>query len=155
MLARPWQRLRLPQSLYEGMLAQARAERPLECCGLLAGVIGEDGSGVVQERYPLVNAAASPVEFLSSPESMFAAHKDMWRRNLEMLAVYHSHPTSAPVPSKKDLAQSSGPGIVNLIISLTTEPPTVRCWWLEGDTFREAEWEVVPDVDPEDSRTSR
>jgi proteasome lid subunit RPN8/RPN11 len=143
MLIPPLRRLQLPRSLYEGMLAQARAECPLECCGLLAGVIAEDGTGLVSERYPLVNAAASPVEYLSEPRSMFAACKDMRRRGVVELAVYHSHPTSAPVPSKKDLAQSYGPGVVNFIVSLTTEPPTVRGWWLEADSFREAEWSLV------------
>jgi proteasome lid subunit RPN8/RPN11 len=127
------------------MLDQARSERPLECCGLLAGIIQADGTGLVQERYPLVNDAASPIEFLSSPRSMLDADKDMRRRNLEMLAVYHSHPTSAPIPSKKDLAQSCGPGIVNLILSLITEPPTVRGWWLSADSYQEAEWTVVAD----------
>jgi proteasome lid subunit RPN8/RPN11 len=136
-------RLEVPRSFFDGMLAQARAECPVECCGLLAGAIAEDGTGLVVERYPLVNAAASRIEYLSDPASMFAAWKDMRHRGLEVLAVYHSHPTSSPIPSMKDLAHSYGAGIVNLIISLTTEPPEVRGWWLETDSFREADWEVT------------
>jgi proteasome lid subunit RPN8/RPN11 len=143
MLPPPLRHLKVPRALFEEMVAQARAECPLECCGLLAGTVAEDGTGQVCQRYPLVNAAASPVAYLSDPASMFAAWKDMRRRGLDVLAVYHSHPTSAPIPSMTDLAQSYGVGVVNLILSLTTEPPQVRGWWLEADSFREAPWEVV------------
>jgi proteasome lid subunit RPN8/RPN11 len=135
-------RLVVPRPILTDMLAQAEAERPLECCGLLAGTVTEDGTGVVQGRYPLVNAAASPVEYLSDGRSMFAADKDMRCRGLEVLAVYHSHPTSPPVPSKKDLAMNYSPDVVNFILSLTTAPPTVRGWWLTAEGYREAEWAV-------------
>jgi proteasome lid subunit RPN8/RPN11 len=122
------------------MLWHALAESPLECCGLLAGVIRADGVGEVRLRYPLVNAAASPIEFESEPRSLFSADKDIRRQGLNVLAVYHSHPTSEPVPSRKDLARSWGPSVVNLIISLMSAPPTVRGWWLTAEDYREAEW---------------
>jgi len=125
----PFRVLRIPRTLYEGMLKQALAERPNECCGLLAGgVVG--GAGVVRHRYPLLNAAASPVLFESDPRSTFDADRDMRGRGLDVLAVYHSHPTSVPVPSRTDLERNFCPDVVNLIITLTTSPPTVRGWWL-------------------------
>jgi proteasome lid subunit RPN8/RPN11 len=142
MLAVPLRRLVLPRPILTAMLAQAEAERPLECCGLLAGAVDAGGIGVVQVRYPLVNAAASPVEYLSDGRSMFEADRDMRRRGLDVLAVYHSHPTSPPVPSKKDLALNYSPAVVNFIISLAAAPPEVRAWWLTAESYREAEWEA-------------
>jgi proteasome lid subunit RPN8/RPN11 len=127
-------------------VAQAQAELPLECCGLLAGTITENGNGQVFQRYPLINAAASPVEYLSEPRSMFAACKDMRRRGLVEVAVYHSHPTSVPIPSKKDLSQSYGAGVINFIISLLTEPPTVCGWWLLADSYEPAEWNLIEEA---------
>jgi proteasome lid subunit RPN8/RPN11 len=132
------------------MVAQALAEQPLECCGLLAGVLEGPPEAVgpavrvgrVVERYPLVNNAASPVEYWSSDERLFAAHRDMRERGLEILAIYHSHPTSPPVPSRTDLARNYYPDAVSLIISLTTAPPAVRGWWLSDRDYREAEWDV-------------
>jgi len=124
------------------MLWHARAEAPLECCGLLAGVIREDGVGEVRLRYPLLNAAASPVEFESEPRSHFSADKDIRRQGLEVLAVYHSHPTSEPVPSRKDLARNYSPDVVNLIVSLATTPPVIRAWWLSAEDYRAAEWTI-------------
>ena len=134
--------LNIPRSVYEGMLWHALAEKPLECCGLLAGVIRTDGVGEVRLRYPLLNAAASPVEFESEPRSHFSADRDMRRQGLEVLAVYHSHPTSEPIPSRKDLARNWSPDVVNLIVSLTSTPPLVRAWWLSTESYREAEWTI-------------
>src|SRR4051812_11159791 len=106
------------------MIAQAQAERPLECCGLLAGnvvlqpasldpVVGTEGMGVmgtpvaqVTHRYPLANSLASPTEYLSDAKGMFDAVRDMRRLETEIVAVYHSHPTSHPVPSRTDLARN-------------------------------------------------
>jgi proteasome lid subunit RPN8/RPN11 len=82
------------------------------------------------------------VEYLSEPESMFRADRDIRRRGLDYVAVYHSHPTSPPVPSKKDLARNFSDDVVNFIISLTTDPPLVRGWWLTATDYREAEWSV-------------
>src|SRR5438552_1090553 len=99
-------RLLLPAQILRDMIAQARAELPNECCGLLAGRV-EGGAGRVERRYPLVNRAASPTEYDGDPKGQLAAQKDMRRLGLELLAIYHSHPTAAPVPSKKDLARNA------------------------------------------------
>lgn len=134
----PFQRLNIPQCVYEGMVWHALAERPLECCGFLAGVIGADGIAEARLRYPLLNATASPIEFESEPRTLFSALRDIRRQDLEVLAVYHSHPTSAPLPSRKDLERNWSSAVVNLIVSLTTTPPTVRGWWLTVDAYRAA-----------------
>ncbi len=139
-------RLCVPRSLYEEMLAQAIAEQPNECCGLLAGRVrpGRPApEGWVERRYPLINAAASPTEYLSDARGMFDAHRDMRRRELEILAVYHSHPTSRPVPSRTDLARNYSPDVVNLIVSLEHEKPQTRGWWLTEHDYHAAEWTII------------
>lgn len=138
-------RLVLPRSLHEAMLAQAQAELPRECCGLFAGTIAEDGTGQVGERYPLNNAADdSAVEYFAAPTDLLAAFKDMRNRSLELLAVYHSHPTSRPVPSRKDLQRNGhGDWVIHLIVSLETIPPVTAAWWLREDTYSPAEWKIV------------
>ncbi len=140
-----FQTLSIPRSVYEGMVWHALAEAPLECCGLLAGIVRSDGIGEVRLRYPLLNAAASPIEFESEPASHFSADRDIRRQGLEVLAIYHSHPTSEPVPSCKDRERSWSAEVVNLILSLITKPPTVRGWWLSAETYREAEWAIRKD----------
>jgi proteasome lid subunit RPN8/RPN11 len=135
-------RLLLPAQLLAEMVAQARAELPNECCGLLAGRV-EGGVARAERRYPLANRAASPTEYDGDQGDHLAAQKDMRRLGLDVLALYHSHPTSDPVPSKKDLDRNGyGDSAIHLIISLRGGEPLVRGWWLGAETFREAEWEV-------------
>ena len=138
-------RLLLPAQLLAEVLAQAQAEFPNECCGLLAGRL-EAGVGRIEARLPLVNAVASPVEYLSDDYSMFAADRVRRKLGLEFLAVYHSHPTSEPIPSRTDCERNYSEDVVNLIVSLKGAEPVVRAWWLTATDFREAEWAVVPDA---------
>jgi len=146
-LSTPFQ-LIVPRAIYDEMIAQARSELPNECCGILAGRIPEteiekQGFEVrVARRYALVNATASPTEYLSDARSMFEAVRDMRRLGLDVVAVYHSHPASAPVPSRTDLAQNYSPDVMNFIISLQNAEPQIRGWWLEENTFREADWSL-------------
>src|SRR5262245_48698582 len=135
-------RLEVSRAVFEAMLEQAQAELPNECCGLLAGTV-EEGVGRVVERYALANELASPVEFVGEARSHFAADKDMRRKGLEVLADDHSHPTTEPVPSRKDLARNYSEDVVNLIISLAGPEPVVRGWWLTETDYREAEWTVT------------
>jgi proteasome lid subunit RPN8/RPN11 len=140
-------RLIVPPQVYKEMVAQAVAEQPNECCGLLGGAVEicSDGSrvGRVVKRYPLLNEAKSPVAFLSGGKDLFEAVRDMRTSSLDTLAVYHSHPTSPPVPSRHDRAMNWSTEVVNLIISLVTTPPTAGAWWLTDVEFRKAEWEVM------------
>jgi proteasome lid subunit RPN8/RPN11 len=169
-LSTPFQ-LIVPRAIYDDMIAQARSELPNECCGILAGRIQESGVGsqeskvrgqkseariqksdiqtallviTVVRRYALVNDAASPTEYLSNGKSLIEAHIDMRRSGVEMVAVYHSHPTSPPVPSRKDLDRNYyGPDLMNFIISLQDGEPQMRGWWLDENSFREAEWRLA------------
>jgi proteasome lid subunit RPN8/RPN11 len=134
--------LTIPRTIFDAMLAQALAELPAECCGLLAGRI-EGGVGVVSEHYPLVNELRSPTEFVSEPRSMFAAVKAMRAAGTDVLAVYHSHPASAPIPSRRDLERNYSNGVVNLIIGLAGSEPEVRAWWLSASGYRDATFEVT------------
>jgi proteasome lid subunit RPN8/RPN11 len=133
-------RLLVPRALFDEMVGHARAELPNECCGFLVGT-RFDGGGNVLGRIPLINAADSPTEFESDPRSRFDAERQMRKDGTEILAVYHSHPTSRPVPSPKDLERNYDSEVMNFIISLRAEPPEVRAWWLWEAGFREAGWE--------------
>ncbi len=130
--------IRLPRRFLEAMIAQARAELPNECCGLLAG----RPDGQVTHHFPLVNELASSVEYAAEPRGLFRANKEARNAGVEIVATYHSHPTSPPIPSRKDRERSYGPSVVSFIISLAGETPEVRGWWLTEDEARPAAWEV-------------
>ncbi|HZZ77111.1 MAG TPA: M67 family metallopeptidase [Gemmataceae bacterium] len=137
--------LLLPTHLYMEMIQHARAEIPNECCGLLAGL--RDGDVLrLLARHALVNEAASPTEYRSEPRSMFDAVKAMRRDGHEILAIYHSHPTSPPIPSKTDLARNYSLDVVNFIISLNDAQPSMRGWWLTDTDYAEATWRLEEPV---------
>ena len=136
-------RLQVPSAVVRKMCAQARAEAPNECCGLLAGGVDDLKVGRVRERYPLVNNAASPKEYLANDRTLFDAHRDMRTRGLDLLAIYHSHPVSDPVPSKTDIERNYFDEVMHLIISLKTGEAVMRGWWLGEGEYREAEWEAA------------
>jgi len=133
-------RLLIPRPTLDAILAHARAELPNECCGLLAGVIADD-IGRVSEHFPIRNDRASPTEYESNPRDMLAAVRAMRVAGTEVLAIYHSHPTSAPVPSRKDLARNFwGETVAHVIIGMSGSDPEVRAWWLTETDYRPAEF---------------
>lgn len=139
-------RLRLPRRVHAEMIAHAQSELPNECCGLLAGRVSGALAEVVR-RYPLVNLLASPTEYDADPASLFRAIRDMRPDGLDVLAFYHSHPASPPLPSQKDLARNYwGDAVMHFIISLMNEEPVMRGWWLREDGFDAADWELAGDV---------
>ncbi|MBX7106217.1 MAG: M67 family metallopeptidase [Gemmataceae bacterium] len=109
---------------YDAMLAHARAAMPDEACGFLAG------RDHVTHFLPLDNAADMPrTQFESSPRSTLAAYRRMRELNLELLAVYHSHPTSPPAPSETDKERHNLPGVLCVIVSPLTD--AVAAWDME------------------------
>lgn len=121
--------LRIPKRVYDDIIAHARAEVPNECVGMLVGT----ADGQVKDSYPLINELQSPTRFLSEARSMLTAEKRRRMAGLELLAIYHSHPTSPPTPSKYDKADHLGSEILCVIISLADAEPAIKAWRLEND----------------------
>lgn len=121
------------------MIAHARVEAPNECCGLLAGLC-ETNVLIATHRFPLVNVAATPTRrFESSPESMFAASRLIRSLNIEIVAVYHSHPTGGNQPSATDRAWNYSPDVANVIIDLSKPSPQVTAWWVNDQVVTPCE----------------
>jgi len=126
------------------MLAHAQSEMPNECVGILSGRIAA-GNAHVLRGYSLVNDLVSPTEYHSKPESLFAVAREMRLLGHTLLVVYHSHPTSDPIPSRKDLERNNYPDAIHIIISLKSGTPLARAWWLTNTDYREATWTIIPD----------
>jgi len=140
-------RLLLARQIHTEIVRHAQLEQPNECCGLLAGTNSEDGFvKTVTKCYPLVNELASPIVYRSEAGSHFAAIKDITRYGLKEVAVYHSHPTSAPLPSRKDLAENLlGDHVlhdIHVIVSLAKDLPETRAWRLCEATYEEVFLEI-------------
>jgi proteasome lid subunit RPN8/RPN11 len=141
--------LEIPRSLYQEIVRQALQELPNECCGLLAGrLVQPDPSSIVVGRverwFPMTNSTAGPKQYAIDPAELAAAMREMRRNGTQELAFYHSHPTSESVPSKTDLAENGyEDSVIHLIVSLESDPPVMRGWWLREDSFSEAEFSLT------------
>jgi proteasome lid subunit RPN8/RPN11 len=134
-----YRQLAVSKVLANEMIDHARNELPNECCGLLAGSI-KDAIAIATARFPIRNDEASTRKYLSNAKDMLVAFRAMRERGLELLAIYHSHPTSEPVPSSRDIEQNTyGESVVHLIVSLAGAQPVIRTWWLAEMGCREAE----------------
>ncbi|MCS6863712.1 MAG: M67 family metallopeptidase [Gemmataceae bacterium] len=139
----PFRCLVLPAVIYEEVIGHAQREWPRECCGVLAGQIAE-GVAQVTARYAITNDAAEVDEFATNPRDLLNAFRAMRTMGSELVAIYHSHPNSEPVPSRRDLERNTyGESVVHLIVGLVNSGPQVRAWWLGPTCFREASCAVI------------
>jgi len=84
----------IPAAVRSALVEHAHAEEPNEACGL---IVLRDG---VAERYePARNVAASPFRFeLDAPPEIWFLEDEGYE-----LAVFHSHLSSPPRPSRTDV----------------------------------------------------
>ena len=130
--------LEVPRDLLDAMVAHCVRESPLECCGLLGGVAPR-----VSSLHPLRNLAQSESRYDAEPSDLFAAVVALRERGAEILAIYHSHPRWQAVPSRTDLAENYYGPVPRIIVSLLSDPPDVRAWRLEAESYHELAWRVI------------
>jgi proteasome lid subunit RPN8/RPN11 len=84
----------VPDAVRRALVEHSLAEHPNEACGLIA-----IRNGTAESYYPGRNGAASPYRFELEidPELWFLEDEGL------DLAVFHSHPSSPPRPSRTDV----------------------------------------------------
>jgi proteasome lid subunit RPN8/RPN11 len=127
----------IPSEIYAAMIAHAKAELPNECCGFLVG------GDRIERALPLRNALASPVAYSVEPKDLLRVQRELRSEGSDVWAVYHSHPTSASIPSVSDLAKNGyGETIPHVIIGMARGEADVRAWILGEVSFREVEIQI-------------
>lgn len=125
------------------MVAHCVREAPLECCGILGGV-----APLVSSFHPLRNVAVSETRYDADPRELIDAVVSLRARGAEILAIYHSHPRWAPVPSQTDLRENHYGDVPRIIVGLLGPQPEVRVWRLDPDSYVEIAWRIEPDLPP-------
>ncbi|HVC20859.1 MAG TPA: M67 family metallopeptidase [Vicinamibacterales bacterium] len=128
------ERVRIARGALRAILAHARAAAPDECCGLLVG--RPDG---IERAVAARNLSDSRTRYLIDPRQHFAAIRAAREAGRAVVGFYHSHPSSAPIPSDRDLAEATYPDAVYLIAGRTPRGTLsrVRAFRLEAGRFRE------------------
>ena len=130
---------RISRAAVDRLLAEARANPNIECCGLLAG-----REGIISAVLPAKNALQSAMAYEIDPEELFALFRRMRAEALEHLGIYHSHPKGENSPSPLDLERAFYPDAAYLIISADLNASnTVRAFRIVAGRARELPLEIV------------
>lgn len=97
------------------MIAHANENFPLECCGILGG---KDKDNEITNSYRIKNIDESKVTYLMDPREQIKVFKDMRTNEIELKAIYHSHPNHPAYPSQTDVRLAYYPEAVYIIISI-------------------------------------
>lgn len=111
--------LRLSPALLETVIDHARACSPEEACGILAG----DPEGNIQRVFCMENAEHSSTFYTMDSGEQFRVFDEIRREELDLVAIFHSHPHSPAMPSMQDLELAFYPDSVYLIVSLMDDVP--------------------------------
>jgi proteasome lid subunit RPN8/RPN11 len=104
--------LRIPRKIWNQVLDEISAHIPEEACGLLAGK-----GDLVSHFFPIENTLHSPTRYRMEPQQQLTAFQLIDSMDLELLAIYHSHPAGPEVPSATDIAEAYYPEVIYIIIS--------------------------------------
>ena len=127
--------VRVRSEILDEMLAHARREARIECCGLLAG-----RDGLITEIFPATNVLASPKAYEIAPRELFDLFRALRDKGLTHLGQYHSHLDSDNVPSPSDIELAGYPEQAYFIVTLLPQAPKpVRAFSIRDASVSELE----------------
>jgi proteasome lid subunit RPN8/RPN11 len=131
--------IRVRREVLNRLLDEAHREPTLECCGLLAG-----RDGTIERVLPAPNVLASPSAYELAPGDLFQLMREIRAAELEMMGIYHSHPTGDNYPSPRDIERAYYPDAVYFIVSSGQKARRpVRAFAICDGSVRERSVEVV------------
>ena len=132
----------LPQEFIDEIVSHAIEDEPNECCGVI--LRATDGS---LKLLRATNAEASPYRFSIPPGELLHLYRAVEEGAMQWYVVYHSHVMTEARPSPTDvnfsqLLQSQDPWPYWLLVSLATNPPSVRIWHMRDGGASELDLSV-------------
>jgi dihydropteroate synthase len=133
---------RIEQHYIDEMIAHAREDMPIECCGVLAGLDGR-----VLRLFRARNTEASEFRYVADPDDLFRFDRECRERGWEFVGFYHSHTGSRAYPSPTDVrvvTQAGWTDAVHFVVSLEDfENPDVRAYRIVDGQISEEELEII------------
>lgn len=131
--------MKLKKSVYNDMIAHAKAGFPNEACGILAGTKEGEGS----KYFPMRNMDEASVSYFMDPKEQLKVFKEMRDLKLELTGIFHSHVASEAFPSQKDVRLAFYPEPSYLIVSLSDmQKPILRSFKIENEKVSEETIEI-------------
>jgi [CysO sulfur-carrier protein]-S-L-cysteine hydrolase len=83
------------------LIRHAKQNEPNESCAILFGK-NDSGQFLTIDVFLTKNIEPSPINFTISNDDLIKAYEESEKKNLEVIAIFHSHPNSAAYPSSTD-----------------------------------------------------
>ena len=130
-------KLKLTREQWQTMERCVSEHAPLEACGLLAGK-----NDIVLKVLEVSNQAQSPVRFVMDPLEQLNAFEWIDSNDLDLLAIFHSHPTGPETVSVTDIAEAAYV-VIHIICSPKNGKWQARGFWIEDKQAFEITLEIV------------
>lgn len=131
------QSLTLTNEQLQQMIAHVDTLAPLEACGLLAGK-----NSRVEAVLKVTNQAQSPVRFVMDPIEQLHAFEWIDDNQLDLLGIFHSHPTGPETVSPTDIAEAAY-DVVYIILAPVDGKWHARGFMIEEDKYREISLQIL------------
>ena len=130
--------MKISKDILDMIYEQAEDEAPLEACGYLAGK--ED---IITSHYKMTNVDKSETHFTLDPKEQFQVAKSVRANGTDLIAVYHSHPTSPARPSEEDIRLAHDTSIIYVIVSLENGNRTCGAFKIKDGTVTTEPLEII------------
>lgn len=126
-------------AVYAEMIAHARADHPIEACGVLIGIGAR--SDYADRAIAMVNVEQSATCFRFEAAAQLAVWQDAEDQGEQVIAVYHSHTATEAYPSGTDIAYAADPDVRYVVIS-TADGDELRVFRIVDGTITEEDWTI-------------
>jgi len=121
----------------QSMIEYVDSHAPLEACGLLAG-----RDARVEKIFFVQNQAQSPVRYVMEPVEQLRAFEWIESNEMELLAIFHSHPNGPETVSPTDVAEAAY-DVIQMVLSRANNAWKARAFWIEENSFDEADLQIT------------
>jgi len=134
------QSLTLTKEQLQKMIAHVDSCAPLEACGLLAGL-----NSKVEAVLEVANQAQSAVRYVMDPIEQLNAFEWIESNGLDLLGIFHSHPTGPETVSPTDIDEAAY-AVVQVILARENNKYDwhARGFWIKDGAYNEVVLQVIP-----------
>ena len=131
-------KIKIPITIAQEIIDHLSSNLPEEACGILAG---KDGK--VSINRSITNSLHSPVRYFMEPMELYQALKFIDEEQLDLLAIYHSHPNGPDRPSETDIKEFLYPGVATIIGFKDNSGWKLKGFIIDMATYDEIDLEMI------------
>jgi len=129
--------LTLTKEQLQKMIAHVDSRAPLEACGLLAGLDSK-----VESVLEVTNQAQSEARYVMDPIEQLKSFEWIESNGLELIGIFHSHPTGPETVSPTDIAQAAY-AVAHVILARVDGLWRARGFWIEDGKYSEVALQII------------